>query len=81
VEVDDKNKFSLYGYLAGYLSCTFGHRTGVFVNMTDDEVLEGKNRHRRLAEEAALNGEAAEEGYLIHVSVSIIRLSGDMPLQ
>jgi len=36
--------------------------------MKDTEVAEGRNRHRRLAEVAAVSQEAAKEGYLIHVS-------------
>ncbi|XP_029281733.1 uncharacterized protein LOC115003935 [Cottoperca gobio] len=47
-------RFRLYGFMCGYWSCVFGHRPGVYSNMTDTEF-----------RQALASG--GEQGYLIHV--------------
>lgn len=41
-EFMNSKRFLFYGYMCSYWSCLFGHRPGVFANMTDDEVEEAK---------------------------------------
>ncbi|XP_069580779.1 uncharacterized protein [Brachyistius frenatus] len=48
------HRFLFYGYLTAYWSCLFGHRPGVFTNLTDTEVVEAK-RH------------GGQQGYLLHI--------------
>ncbi|XP_035478727.2 uncharacterized protein LOC118299259 [Scophthalmus maximus] len=41
-EFDNTSRFLCYGYQCAYWSCLFGHRPGVYANMTDNEVEEAK---------------------------------------
>lgn len=47
---------SFFGYFAAFISCIFGHRRGVIVNMTVKEVMEAKKKCK-----------SPGEGYLINV--------------
>ncbi|XP_029289829.1 uncharacterized protein LOC115009753 [Cottoperca gobio] len=53
-EYTNNLRFRLYGFMCGYWSCVFGHRPGVYSNMTDTEYTQ-----------ALASG--GEQGYLIHV--------------
>ncbi|CAM4568603.1 unnamed protein product [Leuciscus chuanchicus] len=43
---DKKDLWSFYGHLTAYLACIYGHRGGVFQNMTIKEVEEGQQTAR-----------------------------------
>jgi len=58
-------KFTFYGYIAGYWACCHGHRTGVYTNMRDSEVVEARDHHLREGEKA---GASQGRGYIIRVS-------------
>jgi len=58
-------KFTFYGYIAGYWACCHGHRTGVYTNMRDSEVVEARDHHLCEGEKA---GGSKDRGYIIRVS-------------
>lgn len=43
---DKKDQWSFYGHLTAYLACIYGHRGGVFQNMTIKEVEEAQQTIR-----------------------------------
>ncbi|XP_041835362.1 uncharacterized protein LOC121636137 [Melanotaenia boesemani] len=53
-DYNNRERFLLYGYLTAYWSCLYGHRPGVYANLTDGEVLEAEK----------LGG---EDGFLLYV--------------
>ncbi|XP_041840379.1 uncharacterized protein LOC121639285 [Melanotaenia boesemani] len=53
-EYSTRDRFLLYGFLTAYWSCLYGHRPGVYANLTDAEVVEAENT-------------GGEDGYLLYV--------------
>ncbi|KAF0023423.1 hypothetical protein F2P81_024053 [Scophthalmus maximus] len=62
---DNATRFLYYGYQCTYWSCLFGHRPGVYANMTDNEV-----------EEAKTLGQ--DRGYLLHGKGPSKNLNGNL---
>lgn len=63
---DESTKFQLYGYLSRYWACSYSHRTGVYINMKDNEVTEARSRRDRTVAKAS-SSHGHEGGYIIHV--------------
>lgn len=52
-----QNKAMFFGYFSAFVSCIYGHRTGVLTNMTVEEVIDAKKKSK-----------SPGEGYVINVS-------------